>query len=187
MQVLIMIIILYWLAQKIEIARKAKRRRDYERMIAAEKAADRLRRERERESAAAERQARREAREAREADRERIRAEKELARIEKEEAKQKNAEKQAETRRRAAETEYEYLKHREKQLRKILDYYADLQEGTTPGSGENIKIERKIMTAEKQYNELARKEVKLRAIVLADLQEDISEIKARAKNRIENQ
>lgn len=137
MQVLIMIIIIYWLAQKIEIARKAKRRRDTARAIAAEKAADRLRREKAREAAAAERQARREAREAREADRERIRAEKELERLEKaaKAVERENREKEQ------AETDLYFL------IEQKALYQAMLKETSA-----RLKVEKQKMQAEKEID-----------------------------------
>lgn len=137
MQVLIMIIILYWLAQKIDIAVKAKRRRGLARAIAAEKAADRLRRDRERQAAAAERQARREAREAREADRERIRAEKELERREKaaKAADRETREKEQ------AETDLYFL------IEQKALYQAMLKETSA-----RLKVEKQKMQAEKEID-----------------------------------
>lgn len=137
MQVMIMLIILYWIAQKIDIAIKAKRRRDLARAIAAEKAADRLRREREREAAAAERQARREAREAREADRDRIRAEKELARLEKaaKAADRETREKEQ------AETDLYFL------IEQKALYAAMLKE-----TAARLKVEKQKMQAEKEID-----------------------------------
>lgn len=137
MQVLIMIIILWWIAQKIDIAIKAKRRRDLARAIAAEKAADRLRRDREREAAAAERQARREAREVREADRDRIRAEKELARLEKaaKAADRENREKEQ------AETDLYFL------IEQKALYQAMLKE-----TAARLKVEKQKMQAEREID-----------------------------------
>lgn len=150
MQVIIIILILWYLCEKLEIIRnrrKLKRYRQYQleqKQLAAQ--------EKERKKA--------EILEMRQAEKER----KDLERIRKEEAKQAEKEKRLNTQRKVASSERQYFEHRRGQLYDMLEIAIDKQDGTTHGSKEWIKYQKQIMSLEKQLQSMQSKEIKLRSI-----------------------
>ena len=150
MQVIIILLILWYLCEKLEIIRnrrKLKRYRQYQleqKQLAAQ--------EKERNKA--------EILEMRQAEKRR----KEEDRIRKEEAKQTEKEKRLNNQRKVASSERQYFDHRRGQLYDMLEIAVDKQDGTTHGSKEWIKYQKQIMSLEKQLQSMQAKEIKLRSI-----------------------
>ena len=147
MQVIIIILILWYLCEKADIIRhnrKVKRYKQYQleqKQLAAQ--------EKERKKA--------EILEMRQAEKER----KDLERIRKEEIKQAEKERQLMNKRCIASSETEYMHHRREQIYYLIECLEDKQEGTTAGSDEWIKYQKKIMAYEKQLQSMKAKEIKL--------------------------
>ena len=150
MQVIIIILILWYLCEKADIIRhnrKVKRYKQYQleqKQLAAQ--------EKERKKA--------EILESRQAEKER----KDLERIRKEEIKQAEKEKRLNTQRKVASSERQYFDHRRGQLYDMLEIAIDKQDGTTHGSKDWIKYQKQIMSLEKQLQSMQAKEIKLRSI-----------------------
>lgn len=150
MQVIIIILILWYLCEKIDIIRhnrKVKRLKQYQ---LEQKQAAKMEKERQRADALAIRQAEKER--------------KDLERIRKEEIKQAEKEKRLNTQRKVASSERQYFQHRREQIYDIIELLEDGQSGTTHGSKEWLKYEKQIMSFEKQLQAMQAKEIKLRSI-----------------------
>lgn len=147
MQVIIIILALWYLCEKIDIIRhnrKVKRYKQYQleqKQLAAQ----------EKEHKKAEMLA------IRQAEKER----KDLERIRKEKVKQAEKERQLMNKRCIASSETEYMHHRREQIYYLIECLEDKQEGTTAGSDEWVKYQKKIMAYEKQLQSMKAKEIKL--------------------------
>lgn len=150
MQVIIILLILWYLCEKIDIIRHNRKVKRYKRYQLEQKQL--ASQEKERKKA--------EILEIRQAEKER----KDLERIRKEEVKQAEKEKRLNTQRKVASSERQYFDHRRGQLYDMLEIATDKQDGTTHGSKEWIKYQKQIMSLEKQLQSMQAKEIKLRSI-----------------------
>lgn len=147
MAYIIVFLALYWLAKRIDAIRQAHRAK---KILAERERLLRYQREQKAYEAYQKQQA------------------KEQAQFEREQAKlAKERERQEKLYRDklSASSNLEYVRHRMKQLEDLIDYEVDKQEGTTHGSREWEKHERKIMTYESQYQTLKIREAKAKAIL----------------------
>ena len=150
MQVIIILLILWYLCEKIDIIRHNRKVKRYKQYQLEQKQAAKMEKERQRADALAIRQAEKER--------------KDLERIRKEEIKQAEKEKRLNTQRKVASSERQDFDHGRGQLYDMLEIAIDKQDGTTHGSKEWIKYQKQIMTLEKQLQSMQAKEIKLRAI-----------------------
>ena len=150
MQVIIIILVLWYLCEKIDIIRHNRKVKRYKQYQLEQKQL--VVQEKERKKA--------EVLEIRQAEKQR----KEEERIRKEEIKQAEKEKRLNTQRKVASSERQYFDHRRDQLYDMLEIAIDKQDGTTHGSKEWIKYQKQIMTLEKQLQSMQAKEIKLRSI-----------------------
>lgn len=150
MQVIIIILILWYLCEKLEIIRNRRKLKRYRQYQLEQKQLAAQEKERKKAEMLAIRQAEKER--------------KELDRIWKEEIKQAEKEKRINTQRKIASSERQYFDHRRGQLYDMLEIATDKQDGTTHGSKEWIKYQKQIMSLEKQLQSMQAKEIKLRSI-----------------------
>lgn len=147
MSYIIGFLVLYWIAKRLEAIRQAHKARkileDRERVM-------RYQREQKALEAYRKQQAKEQAQLARE-----------QAKLAKEQERQEKLYRE----KLSASSNLEYVRHRMKQLEDLIDYEVDKQEGTTHGSKEWEKHERKIMTYESQYQTLKIREAKAKAIL----------------------
>ena len=147
MAYIIAFLLLYWLAKRIEALRQAHKAR---RILEERERVLRLQREQKTLEAYRKQQAKEQAQLARE-----------QAKLAKEQERQEKLYRD----KLSASSNLEYVRHRMKQLEDLIDYEVDKQEGTTHGSKEWEKHERKIMTYESQYQTLKIREAKAKAIL----------------------
>ena len=147
MQVIIIILALWYLCEKLEIIRNRRKLKRYRRYQLEQKKAAKMEKERQKAETLAIRQAEKER--------------KDLERIRKEEIKQAEKERQLMNKRCIASSETEYMHHRREQIYYLIECLEDKQDGTTAGSDEWIKYQKKIMAYEKQLQSMKAKEIKL--------------------------
>lgn len=150
MQIIIIILVLWYLCEKIDIIRHNRKVKRYKQYQAEQKHLAALAKEKQRAETLAIRQAEKER--------------KELERLRKEELKQAEKEKRLNTQRKIASSERQYFEHRRRQIYDIIELLEDGQSGTTHGSKEWLKYEKQIMSFEKQLQAMQAKEIKLRSI-----------------------
>ena len=150
MQVIIIILVLWYLCEKLEIIRNRRKLKRYRQYQLEQKQLAAQEKERKKAESLATRQAEKER--------------KDLERIRKEEIKQAEKEKRIDTQRKVASSERQYFDHRRNQLYDMLEIAIDKQDGTTHGSKEWIKYQKQIMSLEKQLQSMQAKEIKLRSI-----------------------
>jgi hypothetical protein len=150
MQVIIILLILWYLCEKLEIIRNRRKLKRYRQYQLEQKQLATQEKERKKAEALATRQAEKER--------------KDLERIRKEEIKQAEKEKRLNTQRKVASSERQYFEHRRRQIYDIIELLEDGQSGTTHGSKEWLKYEKQIMSFEKQLQAMQAKEIKLRSI-----------------------
>lgn len=150
MQVIIILLILWYLCEKADIIRHNRKVKRYKQYQAEKKQLAAQEKERKKAETLAIRQA------------EKDRKEREL--ICKEELKQAEKEKRLNTQRKIASSERQYFDHRRNQLYDMLEIAIDKQDGTTHGSKDWIKYQKQIMSLEKQLQSMQAKEIKLRSI-----------------------
>ena len=154
---IIIIIVVYWVANKLDGIRLTRKRKKAARILAEQKAADRIAKENHKLFLAANKWKKEQ-----EQQRKRIAAEQ--ARQEKEQAKAREREEKLSAQKMAAGADLEYINHRLKQLDNLMAIAEDTQSGTIYGGKEWIKAEREIMKLENQAHALHVKAQKARAI-----------------------
>ena len=147
MQVIIVLLVLWYLCEKIDIIRHNRKVKRYKQYQAEQKQLAAQEKERQKAKALAIRQAEKQR--------------KEEERIRKEEQRQFEKEQRLINKRCLASSETEYMHYRREQIYYLIECLEDEQEGTTAGSDEWIKYQKKIMAYEKQLQSMKAKEIKL--------------------------
>lgn len=145
---IILFIIIYTLAEKLEIKRQQQKRKKVLLAKAAAKAAEKEKKEQERNRLVMAR--------------EKEAAEKAAAKAAKEAAAAAKAENRKRTEILAAGSNMQYNERRTKQIESLIELSEDKQSGTTYGSKEWVKYQKQIMNYEKQLQTIQSKNIKYR-------------------------
>lgn len=143
MKYIIALIILYWIAEKLEISRQENKRKRYINAVNAQKEFERQQKEAEKARILEEKQLIKEA--------------KETEKAEKEAVKQAEKARKEHNKKMLAGSDLEYYTRRERQIDNIIEILEEKQAGTIYGGKEWLKYEKQIMTYENQNRTLARK------------------------------
>lgn len=145
---IILFIIIYTLAEKLEIIRQRRKRKKVLLAKAAAKAAEKEKKEQKRNRLVMAR--------------EKAAAEKAAAKAAKEAAAAAKAENRKRTEILAAGSNMQYNERRTKQIESLIELSEDKQSGTTYGSKEWVKYQKQIMNYEKQLQTIQSKNIKYR-------------------------